>query len=67
MQQYVERMIREKEDLDGKIKRAERAVTDKPFNLTKEEEEMLRKQIEYMKGYAGVLDDRIGYAKNKED
>lgn len=48
MKQYVERMVREKEDLEGKIKKAKAALEKPPFDMTDIGFELLTKQVEAM-------------------
>lgn len=61
MKQYVERMVREKEDLEGKIKKAKAALEKRPFDMTDIGFELLTKQVEAMKSYLNVLNQRIEY------
>ena len=61
MKQYVERMVREKEDLEGKIKKAKAALEKRPFDMTDIGFELLTKQVEAMESYLNVLNQRIEY------
>jgi hypothetical protein len=61
MKQYVERMVREKEDLAGKIKKAKAALEKRPFDMTDIGYELLKKQVEAMETYLNVLNQRIEY------
>lgn len=65
MPKYLERMLVEEKDLKGKIKRAEEAVNNPPFDMTKEEIGLLAKQVLSMKEYLSILEQRIEIAKNK--
>lgn len=65
MQKYVERMIQEQKDLEGKIKKAKEVVTKNPFGMTIEERNYLETQIGYMEQYLDVLKRRIDIAKIK--
>ncbi len=61
MKQYVERMIREKEDLEGKIKKAEKALENRPFDMTDIGADLLKEQVKAMEQYLFVLCQRIKY------
>lgn len=61
MKQHVERMVREKEDLEGKIKKAKAALEKRPFDMTDIGFELLTKQVEAMESYLNVLNQRIEY------
>ena len=61
MKQYVERMIREKDDLKGKLKKAKAALEKRPFDMTDIGFELLAKQVEAMESYLNVLNQRIEY------
>lgn len=66
MQKYIERMITEKKDLDGKILRASKAIENPPFGSDKQGILLLAEQIKHMKAYSAVLAERIEHegAKN---
>ena len=55
MQKYIERMITEKNDLSGKIKRAEVAVQNPPYGSDKHGLLLLAEQIKAMKEYERIL------------
>jgi hypothetical protein len=64
MEQYVKRMLDEEEALKGKIKRLSQFINDtssqsKFKELSKEEQELDKKQLEFMKGYLSCLQERI--------
>ena len=61
MQKYVERMITEQKDLEGKIKRAKNAIESNPYDMNKTQKILLSQQIEYMKKYLDILNQRIEY------
>lgn len=65
MLDYVKRMIQEKEDLEGKIRKAQKALDGNPFGITCEEKNLLETQVGYMTQYLYVLEKRIEIAKNK--
>lgn len=66
MRQYVEKMIREKEDLEGKINRARKAIADKPYGMDKHQTLLLAEQVKAMEVYFAVLKERIEYERKKE-
>lgn len=59
MQEYVKRMITEKTDLEGKIKKAKKAVENPPFGSDTEGLNLLETQIGFMEQYLDVLERRI--------
>lgn len=59
MPEYVKRMLQEKEDLEGKIKRAKKAVENPPYGMDLEDKNYLETQIGYMEQYLDVLNRRI--------
>lgn len=64
MEQFIVRMVREKEDLEGKLKRANNALLkSEEIRLDKVQVSLLEEQIEYMKKYLDVLNNRIAYEK----
>lgn len=67
MQKYIERMITEKNDLSGKIKRAENAVLNPPYGSDKHGLSLLAEQIKAMKSYESILQERIEYERNKSN
>ena len=48
MKEFVKRMLIERDDLRGKIKRAKKAIENPPFTSDAEGLEMLKKQVEGM-------------------
>lgn len=67
MQKYIERMITEKNDLSGKIKRAEAAVQNPPYGSDKHGLLLLAEQVKTMKEYERILVERIEYERNKSN
>lgn len=65
MQNYVTRMIQEKEDLQGKIKRAKKVIENIPFGMDKTQIMLLGKQIKIMEEYLDCLSERLVYEENK--
>ena len=59
MPDYIKRMLQEKEDLEGKIKRAKKAVENPPYGMDLEDKNYLETQIGYMEQYLDVLNRRI--------
>ena len=65
MQKYIEKMKTEAQELDARIKRAEKAIENPPFNAGAKGIELLKSQLQYMKGYSEVLHERIDYEVGK--
>lgn len=59
MKEFVKRMLIERDDLRGKIKRAKKAIENPPFTSDAEGLEMLKKQVEGMETYLMWLEKRI--------
>lgn len=59
MKDFVKRMIREKEELDGRITKAVAALQRPPYGMDKENKYLLGQQVEHMKAYSAILDKRI--------
>lgn len=58
-------MIAEAQELDARIKRAENAIENPPFNAGTKSIELLKSQLKYMQGYSEVLHERIKYEVGK--
>ena len=67
MQKYIEKMITEKNDLSGKIKRAENAVLNPPYGSDKHGLLLLAEQVKAMKEYERILTERIEYERTKSN
>lgn len=65
MQEYLKRMKNALEDLEGKIKRAKKAVENPPYGSDTEGMNLLETQIGYMEQYADVLKRRIAHEEEK--
>jgi hypothetical protein len=65
MPQYYERMVQEKIDLEGKLKKAKKIVEDIPYRMDKTQIVLLAEQIKYMTSYLDCLNERIEYEKVK--
>lgn len=63
MQKYVEKMIIEKKELDGRISKAKKAVEKPPFGADSESIKLLKEQIVFMESYSAVLEKRIARAR----
>jgi hypothetical protein len=63
MQKYVERMIIEKKELDGRISKAKKAVENPPYGADSESINLLKEQIVFMESYSVVLEKRIARAR----
>lgn len=65
MKQYIERMIQEKTDLEGKIRKAKKAVEVPPYGTDKHGLLLLGEQIKLMQSYLEKLNERILYEQEK--
>lgn len=65
MQKYIEKMKTEAQELDARIKRVENAIENPPYNAGAKSIELLKSQLQYMKGYSEVLYERINYEVGK--
>lgn len=65
MQHYLERMVNEKEDLEGKIKRAKKAIENPPYGMDKTQTTLLVKQVKAMEECLACLTERIEYDTHK--
>lgn len=61
MLQYIKKMITEKEDLEGRIKKAKAALNNADIKLNEKQKELLSNQIDAMKNYLHFLNVRIEY------
>ena len=66
MRQYVERMLIEKHDLEGKVKKAKKVIESKPFDMDKTQVMFLAEQVKAMENYLNILKERIEYEKKKD-
>lgn len=65
MKKFIERMIAEAEELDGRIARAENALKNPPFGSDLEGLNLLETQVGFMKQYSDILHRRIEYEVKK--
>ena len=54
MQKFIEKMKTEAQELDARIKKAEKAIENPPYNAGAKSIELLKSQLKYMKGYSFV-------------
>ena len=65
MQEYVKRMLVEKDNLVGKIKKAKKAIENPPFGSDEEGMNLLNTQVGFMEQYLDVLKRRIEHEEGK--
>lgn len=65
MQEFVKRMLTERDDLKGKIKKAKKAVENPPYGSSPDCLRMLAEQIKAMEQYLYWLEERIRYEESK--
>lgn len=58
-EQFVVKMIREKEDLEGKIRHLKKALESDNSRISAKEKELMTSQLEHMSGYLHDLEERI--------
>lgn len=71
MQGFVKRMHEEENSLQGKINKLDKFINDTSIQakfktLSEEEQELDKKQLEYMKGYLEILQKRIKLHENDQ-
>jgi len=60
MEDFQQRVVDEKEELDGKIERLDAFANGDVFGtLPAEEQERMSRQLQIMRDYSSVLDERI--------
>ena len=59
MQEFEKKMLREKEDLDGKINHLSKVLNSDSFRVSDEEKKMMEEQRGYMVKYLECLNKRI--------
>jgi len=64
MKKYIEKMEIEKKELEGKIARAEKVLESSPFDLDETGRHLLEKQVQAMKVYLDILEQRIRYERS---
>lgn len=65
MKDFQKRMINEKEDLIGKIKKAKHAILNPPYGADSEGLRMLAEQVKAMETYLYWLNERIKHEEQK--
>ena len=65
MKEYIKRMQAESEELDARIKRAEKAIQNPPYNADTKSIDLLKHQVEYMREYSNILHQRLEYDVTK--
>ena len=65
MQKYIEKMKIEKEELDSRIARAEKAIENPPYGSDSTGIDLLKKQVRAMRVYQEILQQRIEYEVGK--
>ena len=66
MKLYAERMIKERDDLKGRIKKANASLENNPFDMTETGKELLTEQVKSMESYLAILNQRIEYESSGE-
>lgn len=59
MQQFIKKMITERDDLKGKISKAKKALENPPFGSDQEGLNLRETQVGFMEQYLDVLERRI--------
>ena len=57
--EYKRRLIKENNDLNEKIKKLESFLNYRKIEISKEQEQLMQKQLEVMKEYLKILEQRI--------
>ena len=65
MQKFLERMIDEDKELDGRINRLKNAVKEPPYGCDGNSLRMLAEQLKAMESYQYWLRERIKYEEQK--
>ena len=65
MKKYIEKMVIEKTELEGKIAKCEKILSSNPFDLDDTGKHLLEKQVGAMKVYLDFLEQRIKYEVGK--
>lgn len=64
---YIFRMKKEKQELEGKLSKIQYFLTENSKLLISEEQELMLKQEKVMKEYISILEQRIGLSLTKEE
>lgn len=65
MKEFVKRMITEKDELCGKIKKARKAIENPPYGSDAEGLRMLAEQVKAMDSYRYWLEERIKHEEER--
>ena len=65
MQEFLKRMYTERDELNGRIKKAKKAIKTPPFGSDSEGLRMLAEQTKAMESYAYWLGERITHEEAK--
>lgn len=65
MQKYIEKMKTEKTELDGRIRQAEKVISNPPYDSDANGIDLLKEQVRAMRVYQEILDQRIKYEVSK--
>lgn len=65
MQQFIKKMITERDDLKGKITRCKKALENPPYGSDQEGLNLLETQVSFMEQYLDVLERRIKHEAAK--
>ena len=65
MQQFIKKMITERDDLKGKIAKAKKVLENPPFGSDQEGLDLLETQVGFMEQYLDVLERRIKHEAAK--
>lgn len=65
MRKYIERLFVEKNDLEGKIRKAKKVIKVPPYDMDKTQRMLLIEQLKIMEDYLSCLNERIEYEKSK--
>lgn len=61
MQEFIKKMITERDDLKGKISKVKKAIENPPFGSDQTSLNLLEAQLEPMERYLTILEKRIEY------
>ena len=64
MEEFVKKMIREKEDVEGKKKHLTKALESSNYRISDEEKKLIEEQLGHMSGYLETLNKRISLHTN---
>lgn len=59
MQQFVEKMVKERDELNAKIKKLGAAANNPPFGVNEEKLDLIKRQLTAMNQYLDCLNKRL--------